>query len=472
MLQCLLLMLCLLNFRSVLHAGWLAPEERAEITHKVAVVGTGYVGLTLGACLAECGHKVVCIDIDAEKIARLKLGIIPIYEPGLSDLVQTNAEAGRLSFTTGLAQAAEKSDMIFIAVGTPTEATGQADLSALFKVVEILKPFNDRLICIKSTVPVGTCRHVQSLLANNLSDMNAVEIVSNPEFFREGCAVKDFFEGDRVIVGCTSSKGMNLMQELYEPLTNKGMPMLVTSLESSEMIKYASNAFLAVKIAYINELSQLCEKTSADIVEVAKGMGLDRRIGKDFLKPGPGYGGSCFPKDTVALLNTAQSYDVTLQIIDAAVKANESHKEKIYAKTLAKLDMATTNPTVAILGLAFKANTDDIRYSPALGLISALLNKGVAVKAYDPAATGNTQALFPEVTYCQSPYEAAKGADCLVLLTEWEEFFHLDIDQLKSAMRTFKIFDTRNILDQQAFEAQGFSFEGIGRSAHFDPINK
>ena len=465
-----LLLFGLLLFRSVLQASWLAPEERAETQHQVAVVGTGYVGLTLGTCLAECGHEVICIDIDAEKIARLNRGIIPIYEPGLSELVQSNAQEGRLSFTTSLEQAAGKSDIIFIAVGTPTEANGQADLSALFKVVDILKPYNDRLICIKSTVPVGTCRYIQSQLATNNSEMSSVEIVSNPEFFREGCAVKDFFEGDRIIVGCNSCQGMEVMQELYAPLINKGMSMLVTSLESSEMIKYASNAFLAAKIAYINELSQLCEKTGADVLEVAKGIGLDRRIGKDFLKPGPGYGGSCFPKDTVALLNAAKTHGVDLQIVDAAINANEQHKQKIYDKTLSKLH--GSDQVVAILGLAFKANTDDIRYSPALGLISALQSKGIAVRAYDPAAADNTKAQFPDVVYCQNPYEAAEGADCLVLLTDWEEFLHLDISRLKSAMRTLTLYDTRNMLDGSAFEAEGFSYEGIGRPVHFVQTEK
>lgn len=455
MLRQLLSIGCL--FLHAVHA--LAPEERAQNTHNVTVVGTGYVGLTLGTCLAECGHQVICVDIDEEKIARLEQGIIPIYEPGLSDLVQSNTQEGRLSFSTSLEQAAEKSDTIFIAVGTPTDENGKADLRALFKVVEVLKPFHDRLICIKSTVPVGTCNYVKSQLGSE-------QIVSNPEYFREGCAVKDFFEGDRIIVGCDSSDGIKVMQELYAPLTDKGMPMLITSLESSEMIKYASNAFLAVKIAYINELSQLCEKVDADVLEVAKGMGCDRRIGKDFLKPGPGYGGSCFPKDTVALLDVAKSNELELQIVDAAVQSNEEHKRKIYERTIQKLPPMHEAQVVTILGLAFKANTDDIRYSSALGLISALQSKGISIKAYDPAAMHHTQAQFPDVVYCQDSYEAAEGADCLVLLTEWEEFLHLDVARLKSTMRTPIVFDTRNVLDEAEYRAHGFSFEGIGRPKH------
>ncbi len=459
----LLSVLVILLSRSILYASWVEPEQRAETAHKVAVVGTGYVGLTLGACLAECGHTVICVDIDKVKIERLKEGIIPIYEPGLEHLIQKNINEGRLSFTTSLTQAAKRSDTIFIAVGTPTEKTGHADLSALFKVVEELKPFKDRLICIKSTVPVGTCRYVQSLLGGSDLKKNSVEIVSNPEFFREGCAVKDFFEGDRIIVGCSSSYGAQIMQELYAPLSNKHMPMFVTSLESSETIKYASNAFLALKIAYINELSQLCEKTGADVLEVAHGMGLDRRIGRDFLRPGPGYGGSCFPKDTVALLNIAKSYDVDLQIVAAAVNANESHKQTIYARALGMDSKTHPDQVVAVLGLAFKANTDDIRYSPALGLISSLLAQGVTVRAYDPAAADNMRAVFPNIIYCKSPYEAAEGADRVVLLTEWDEFLHLDPKRLRSSMRTLSIFDTRNVMDRKAYELDGFFFEGIGR---------
>jgi UDPglucose 6-dehydrogenase len=458
------LFICILFFRFNLEAAWVEPQDRAAHVHRVAVVGTGYVGLTLGACLAECGHQVVCIDIDAVKIARLMEGTIPIYEPGLAALVQKNIKEGRLNFTTSLEEGAKKSDAIFIAVGTPTENSGRADLAALFKVIEELKPFKDRLICIKSTVPVGTCRYLRSLLEESGEKKVQVEIVSNPEFFREGSAVKDFFEGDRIIVGCSSSIGAQTMQELYAPLLDKKMSILITSLESSEMIKYASNAFLAVKIAYINELSQFCEKTGADVLEVAQGMGLDQRIGRDFLKPGPGYGGSCFPKDTMALLHAAKTHDLDLQIVSAAINSNESHKQTIFQKALGIANKNTPDRVVAIWGLAFKANTDDIRYSPALGLISSLLAQGVEIRAYDPAASSNMQAVFPNITYCASPYEAAEGADRIVLLTEWNEFLHIDLDRLKHSMRTLSIFDTRNVLDRKAYETEGFSFEGLGRT--------
>ena len=461
--SCYFLILLVFFLQFNLEAAWIEPQDRATQVHKIAVIGTGYVGLTLGACLAECGHQVVCIDIDATKIALLMQGIIPIFEPGLMELVQKNLKEKRLSFTVSLEEGVRKSDTIFIAVGTPTENNGRTDLLALFNVVEKLKLFKDRLICIKSTVPVGTCRQIQSVLEKNEEKKNSVEIVSNPEFFREGNAVKDFFEGDRIIVGCSSSIGAQTMQELYAPLLNKKMPILITSLESAEMIKYASNAFLAVKIAYINELSQFCEKTGADILEVARGMGLDQRIGKDFLKPGPGYGGSCFPKDTIALLHAAKSRDLELQIVSATINSNESHKQTVFQRALGKINENRIDPVVAVWGLAFKANTDDIRYSPALGLISALLSQGVKIKAYDPAASNNMRAIFPNISYCASPYEASEGADRIILLTEWDEFLHIDLNRLKHSMRTLSIFDTRNVLDQKAYEEMGFAFEGLGR---------
>jgi UDPglucose 6-dehydrogenase len=444
-----------------LEARWIAPEHRAKVAHKVVVVGTGYVGLTVGASLAECGHEVICVDIDVQKIDRLKKGDIPIYEPGLSEMVLDNSREGRLKFTTSLKEAVPKSEIIFLAVPTPTNGNGQADLTILFQAVDEIKPFKDRLICVKSTVPPGTCRKIQDLLKQEQSDKNvAVEVISNPEFFREGCAVKDFFVADRIVIGCTSKRAEQMMKELYAPLH---LPMLVTSLESSEMVKYASNAFLAVKIAYANELSQFCEKCGADVLDVTRGMGLDKRIGAEFLKPGPGYGGSCLPKDTVAMLDMARALGGDLKIIAAAIDANEQHKKWIYAKALRATKAESQDKVVAVLGLAFKANTDDVRFSPALGMISSLLAHGVTVRAYDPVASENMKAIFPNITYCESAYEAADGADQIILVTEWEEFLHLDKNRLKESMRTLSIFDARNILDKVAYEENGFCFEGVGR---------
>lgn len=434
---------------------------------KIAMVGSGYVGLVSGACFADFGHEVVCIDKDASKIDRLRQGIMPIYEPGLDALVDSNVKAGRLSFTTDLAQGIAGAQAIFIAVGTPSRrGDGHADLSFVYAVAhevgEALS--NDAVIVTKSTVPVGTGDEVERILEQSGTPHNYA-VVSNPEFLREGAAIGDFKRPDRIVIGAEAEFGREVMQEVYRPLFLNRAPLLFTSRRSAEMIKYASNAFLAVKITFINEMADLCEKVGGDVQDVARGIGLDNRIGPKFLHAGPGYGGSCFPKDTLALLKTSEDYDSPVRIVEAVVKANDSRKRAMGRKVIDALGGAeqARGKRVAMLGLTFKPNTDDMRDSPAIAIAQALNDGGVKVVAYDPEGMAAAAPLMPEVVMATDPYAAITGADAVVIVTEWDEFRALDLKRLKTIANSNVIVDLRNIYDPQDMRAAGFSYVSVGR---------
>lgn len=435
-------------------------------SHMVTVIGTGYVGLITGACLADMGHTVMCADSDKNKIDLLNAGIIPIYEPGLNQLITTNVDAQRLSFTYHTDDAIDQADVIFIAVGTPMGPDGNADLTSLNAVFEKIIPYlkSYKLICIKSTVPIGTGNLLLAKLQENGIDHNYYDIVSNPEFLREGSAIHDFMCPDRIIVGSYSENARVCMKELYAPLINNQVPCFFTTLSSAEMIKYGSNSFLAMKLSFINEIANLCDCTHADIVDVAYGMGLDKRIGAAFLKPGPGFGGSCFPKDCLALCMVANKMGQPLQLIETALAINEQQKRKPVQKLEKLLNNQLEGKTIALLGLAFKNNTDDIRYSPAITTIELLLEKGAIIKAYDPAAIQNMKALFPNIIYESSMYNALQNADAAILLTEWEEFKSLDLIHAKKLMKTPILVDVRNLLDPALLKKYNFSFSLLGRS--------
>lgn len=412
----------------------------------ISVIGTGYVGLVLGAGLAELGHQVTCIDIDESKIAQLEEGNIPFFEPGLSQLVTKNVSERTLFFTTKYDSIAT-SDLVFIAVGTPSNSDGSCDTSAVFSAVETILSISQttKIICIKSTVPIGTCCKIEQLIKEKQLN-NALEVVSNPEFLREGSAVQDFFNPDRIVIGAHSQKASDSIKKLFSSFISKNIPVLETDLASAETIKYASNAFLAIKISYINEIAHLCEKVNANCADVAFGMGLDKRIGHKFLKPGPGFGGSCLPKDTRALLHSAREVGVNFNLVKAALETNQHQKELILAKVCGLLDDDLGGKTIGIWGLAFKAGTDDIRESSALYIIEQLLKKGALIKAYDPIAMNNCKKIFPEIEYCNSKEDALADADLLLILTEWDEFKTIESSNLRSGSRLPKIFDTRNIL--------------------------
>lgn len=432
---------------------------------RITMIGTGYVGLVSGACFADFGHHVVCMDKDEAKISALKEGRIPIFEPGLERLVATNVREGRLSFTTHLDDALHETDAVFIAVGTPSRrGDGHADLSYVFEaaadVARAVK--GEPVLVMKSTVPVGTGDQVEAIVRNVCPDRH-LEVVSNPEFLREGAAIEDFKRPDRVVIGTLSETARQVMAELYRPLTMEGTPFVFTSRRTSELIKYAANAFLAMKITYINEMADLCEKVGADVQEVARGIGLDQRIGRSFLQAGPGYGGSCFPKDTLALVKTAEDARVDLSLVEATVSANTLRKQRMANKIVAALGSAPYDKTVAVLGLTFKPNTDDLRDSPALAIIEGLLSQGLSVRAFDPEGMEGSQALLPDVFMAQNPFEAAEGADALVLATEWDAFRALDLNKLKGVMRQPLLFDLRNVYDPQRARAVGFTYYGVGR---------
>lgn len=435
-------------------------------SHIITVIGTGYVGLITGACLADLGHTVICTDNDQKKIELLNSGIIPIYEPGLEQLVQTNVAAQRLIFTHDIDDAIERADAIFIAVGTPMRADGYADLSAFNSVFSKIIPHLDtyKLICIKSTVPIGVGNSLQKKLQELEIDPRCYDIVSNPEFLREGSAINDFMHPDRIIIGTTSENARICMKELYAPLINANVPSFFTTLTSSEMIKYSSNAFLATKLSFINEIANLCDCTGADIFDVAYGMGLDKRIGLAFLKPGPGWGGSCFPKDSMALCTVANKSGNPLHLVETALAVNEKQKRKPVEKLEQLLDHQIEGKTIAILGLAFKNNTDDIRYSPAITTIELLLEKGAYIKAYDPAAMQNMRTLFPHISYENSIYDALSLADAAIIITEWEEFKAIDLMHAKQIMKSPIIVDARNLLDPALLKKYNFSFALLGRA--------
>ncbi|MGC8762969.1 MAG: UDP-glucose dehydrogenase family protein [Acidobacteriota bacterium] len=430
---------------------------------KVTVIGTGYVGLVTGACLAHFGLDVTCADVDRVKIESLNGGRIPIYEPGLEEVVSRNAKAGRLRFTDDVASAVPDAEVIFLAVGTPPLPDGSADMRYVFDAVETISAHHRRyqVIVTKSTVPVGTGAKIESLLAES-HPLDSFAVVSNPEFLREGSAVQDFMKPERIVVGCDDPKALDIMRRLYKPQTDQNIQLLVTSRVTAELIKYASNAFLAVKISFINEVSRLCEEVGADVMDVARGMGMDSRIGPRFLHPGPGYGGSCFPKDTRALLDVARSRRVPLRVVEAAVEANEDQIQRSLNKIQKALG-EIGGLEVALLGLAFKSDTDDIRESPALKVAKALLENGARVRAYDPAAGPNAQRELPGLELAGDPYDAASGSDGLVVATEWNEFKKLDWPRLKGCLKRPVVVDLRNLYDPKEVREWGFTYLSVGR---------
>ncbi len=430
---------------------------------KVCVVGTGYVGLVTGACLADFGMQVVCVDKLADKIAALKRCEIPIYEPGLATLVRHNLEAGRLSFTTELGPSIEAAAAIFIAVGTPSKADGSADLTFVREVAESIGDHLNgyKVIVTKSTVPIGTGQMIEETVRGRAAD-HPFAVVSNPEFLREGSAIEDFMRPDRVVIGCRDPRAEQIMLEIYAPLRRARVPFVTTSVESAELIKYASNGFLAVKISFINETARLCEALGADVETVAKGMGLDGRIGPKFLHAGPGFGGSCFPKDTRAVSRMAREQGFDFRIIEAVLAANLETQERMVAKVREALG-GLEGKTVAQLGLSFKPETDDIRESPALFVLDGLLAGGARVRAFDPAAMDGCRADYPQVEFCDDAYEAAAGADALLICTEWNEFRALELERLRDSLRRPLIVDLRNIYEPERMAAAGFRYVSVGR---------
>jgi len=430
---------------------------------RIVMIGSGYVGLVSGACLSEFGHDVVCIDNDASKIEGLKKGIIPIYEPGLDEVVAVNVKAGRLSFETSLKTAMAGAEAVFIAVGTPTRrGDGHADLSYVYAVAEEIAAHltGYAVVVTKSTVPVGTNRKVQEIIRTARPDAE-FDVASNPEFLREGSAIEDFRRPDRVVVGCDGERARAVMREVYRPLYLNETPILFTSCESSELVKYASNAFLAAKITFINEMANLCEKVGADVQDVARGMGLDGRIGSKFLHAGPGFGGSCFPKDTLALLRTAQDFGAPTKIIEAVVAVNDARKREM-AEKIERAFGGVKGKTVAILGLTFKPNTDDMRDAPSLVIVPYLLEKGAVIRAFDPEGAKEAKRRL-DIELCADAYDAMNGADGVVILTEWNEFRALDLARVKTLLKRPVMVDLRNIYRPGTMAAAGFSYVGVGR---------
>ena len=434
---------------------------------RIAMIGTGYVGLVSGACFSEFGVDVVCVDKDAGKIARLKNGEMPIFEPGLDTLVAANVRAGRLSFSTDLKSAVADADAVFIAVGTPSRrGDGHADLTYVFAAAEeVAAALTGYTVVVdKSTVPVGTAREVERHIRAARPDAD-VDVVSNPEFLREGSAINDFMRPDRVVIGADTERAQEVMRRLYRPLYLIETPILFTGRETAELIKYAANAFLATKITYINEIADLCEKVGADVHDVARGIGLDGRIGRKFLHPGPGFGGSCFPKDTKALVRIARDAGSPVGIVESVIAANDARKKKMAERILAALKGGPKGRTVGILGLTFKPNTDDMREAASLEIIPALQEAGVAVRAFDPEGMEEAKKLLPGVRWCENAYEAMEGADLLAILTEWNEFRALDPGRMKELLRQPVVVDLRNIYDPLAMRAAGFDYRCVGRGA-------
>jgi UDPglucose 6-dehydrogenase len=432
---------------------------------RVTMVGTGYVGLVSGACFADFGHQVICVDKDAGKIDRLHQGIMPIFEPGLVDLVESNVKAGRLSFTTDLSDAVKEADTVFIAVGTPSRrGDGHADLSyveqAAREIAEHIKGYT--VVVNKSTVPVGTGDLVQSIMAE-VNPKGDFSVVSNPEFLREGAAIGDFKRPDRVVVGTEDERARQVMRELYRPLFLNETPILFTDRRTSELIKYAANAFLAVKIAYINEMADLCEQVGANVQEVARGIGLDNRIGKKFLNAGPGYGGSCFPKDTLALIRTAQEAHAPVTIVEATVASNTNRKKRMAGKVIEACGGDVQGKTIGILGLTFKPNTDDMRDSPSLDIVPALLEAGAKIRAYDPEGMEEAKKELIGIEMASGPYEVADNADAIVILTEWDQFRALDFERVATQMKKPVMVDLRNIYNPDDLRQEGFTYVSIGR---------
>ena len=432
---------------------------------RVAMIGTGYVGLVSGACFSEFGHEVACIDVDADKIAALKRGKMPIYEPGLAALVAANLGAGRLSFATELEPAVAAADAALIAVGTPgRRGDGHADVSYVLQAASEIAAALDgpTTVVTKSTVPVGTGRKVRELIAKARPDAD-FDIAANPEFLREGSAINDFMHPDRVVVGAETERAREVMRDLYRPLFLLETPVIFTTMETAELIKYAANTFLATKITFINEMADLCEEIGADVSDVARGIGLDGRIGPKFLHPGPGFGGSCFPKDVRALEHIARDLGAPSRIVEAVNAANESRKKRMADRIVEACGGSVSGKTVAILGLTFKPNTDDMREAPSLAIVPALQRAGARVRAFDPEGNDPAAAMLADVVWCASAYEATEGADALALLTEWNEFRALDLDRVKSLMRRPLMVDLRNVYDPATMAAAGFEYSSIGR---------
>ncbi|MEO1553562.1 MAG: UDP-glucose/GDP-mannose dehydrogenase family protein [Pseudomonadota bacterium] len=432
---------------------------------RVAMIGTGYVGLVSGACFADFGHVVTCVDKDASKIDRLHQNIMPIYEPGLDDLVEKNVKEERLFFTTEAKDAIADADAVFIAVGTPSRrGDGHADLSYVYAAAEEIAELMDgfTVIVTKSTVPVGTGDEVEEIIRKKRPDADFA-VVSNPEFLREGAAIKDFKIPDRVVVGTDSDRAKERMRELYRPLFLNETPILFTARRTSELIKYAANAFLAVKITFINEMADLCEAVGANVQEVSRGIGLDGRIGKKFLNAGPGYGGSCFPKDTLALTKTANDYDSPVRIVDTVVEVNAARKKAMADKVIKAMGGDVSGKTIGVLGLAFKQNTDDMRDAPSLDIVPALVEAGAKIKAYDPEAMEEAKHLLNGIKYCDNAYDAAEGANAMVIVTEWDQFRALDLDRIKAALTDDIVVDLRNIYSPDDMVKRGFAYTSIGR---------
>jgi len=430
----------------------------------IAVIGTGYVGLVTGACFAEFGVDVTCVDVDAEKIERLTAGVMPIYEPGLEQIVTKNVQAGRLRFTTDVKQAVEQALVIFLAVGTPPKDDGSPDLSfvesAARSVAEHMNGY--KVIVTKSTVPIGTGEYIRRLVRENRKSRVNFGIVSNPEFLREGAAINDFMRPDRVVIGSADEEAIAIMRDLYRPLYLIEAPFVITSLEAAELTKYAANAFLATKISFINEIANMCESIGCDVHDVARAIGMDKRIGSKFLHPGPGFGGSCFPKDTQALASVARQFHCDSLLVDAVIEVNRRQRKAMVPK-IEKLVGALKNTTVAVLGLAFKPETNDMREAPSVEIIRGLIAGGASVRAYDPVAMTEAKHLLPDVDYAEDEYAAVKDADALVFVTEWNQFRALDMTRIRDLMKSAKIVDLRNIYDPADMRELGFVYVGVGR---------
>ena len=431
---------------------------------RIVMVGSGYVGLVSGACFADFGHDVICVDKAAEKIEALNKGIIPIFEPGLDHLVEDNVKAGRLSFTTELAPAVASADVVFIAVGTPSRrGDGHADLGYVYaaarEIAESVSGFT--VVVTKSTVPVGTGDEVERIIRET-SPAADVAVVSNPEFLREGAAIEDFKRPDRIVVGLADERARGVMTEVYRPLYLNQAPLLFTTRRSSELIKYAANAFLAMKITFINEIADLCERVGGDVQDVSRGIGLDGRIGAKFLHAGPGYGGSCFPKDTLALAKTAQDHESPMRLIETTIAINDNRKRAMGRKVIAAAGGDVRGKKVAVFGLTFKPNTDDMRDSPAIAIVQTLQDAGAIVSGYDPEGMANAKQMM-DIEFASGPYQAAEAADVAVLVTEWNQFRALDLDRLKSVMKSPVLVDLRNVYRAQEVEAHGFAYTGIGK---------
>ena len=431
---------------------------------QITMVGTGYVGLVTGACLADFGNQVICGDVDEDKIAILERGEIPFYEPGLRELVDRNRQKGRLRFSTDIPDSIRRSDIVFIAVGTPMEDDGGVDLSAVMDVARTIADHLEgyTIVVNKSTVPVGTGARVREIIRQGTSDQAEFDVVSNPEFLREGSAIRDFTHPDRVVIGTSSPRAMKIMSEIYRPLYLIETPIVRTTVETAEMIKYASNAFLAIKISFINEVANLCEQVGADVQVVAKAVGLDGRIGPKFLHAGPGYGGSCFPKDTVGFLKVAEAADSGLEIVQAAVRVNRQQRQRMVQKVSDAVG-GLKGKTIGVLGLSFKPRTDDVRESPAISVIRDMQQQGASVRAYDPAAMDNARRVLNGVDYCDDAYSVCQGAHALVFMTEWNEFRELDLMRVKELLQEPVIIDTRNIYEPEDMIQMGFRYTGVGR---------